>query len=163
MKEIYLAGGCFWGVQKFFDQFNGVLNTTVGYANGHSDNPQYKDVKAGITGHAETLKIQYDESVISLKDLLNYYYMIVDPISINQQGEDKGISYRSGIYYVDDKNLDIINEVTSHEQLKYKDKFAVEILPLSNFYDAEEYHQKYLEKNPNGYCHIHKEMFNITK
>lgn len=163
MKIIYLAGGCFWGVQKFFDQFDGVLKTTVGYANGKTENPIYKDVKAGLTEHAETLKIEYDENVITLKELLDYYFMIIDPVSINQQGEDKGISYRTGIYYVDENDLPVIKEVTTEIQKKYTEKLAVEIEPLRNFYDAEEYHQKYLEKNPNGYCHVHKEMFELNK
>lgn len=163
MKVIYLAGGCFWGVQKFFDQFVGVIKTTVGYANGKTENPVYKDVKAGITGHAETLKIEYDENIISLRQLLDYYYMIIDPISLNKQGEDEGISYRTGIYYVDDSDLATINEVTSKIQAKYEDKLAVEIKPLDNFYEGEEYHQKYLHKNPNGYCHIGKNLLNLKK
>lgn len=163
MKVIYLAGGCFWGVQKFFDQFVGVIKTTVGYANGKTENPVYKDVKAGISRHAETLKIEYDENIISLRQLLDYYYMIIDPISLNKQGEDEGISYRTGIYYVDDSDLATINEVTSKIQAKYEDKLAVEIKPLDNFYEGEEYHQKYLDKNPNGYCHIGKNLLNLKK
>lgn len=163
MSVIYLAGGCFWGVQKFFDQFDGVEKTTVGYANGKTENPEYKDVKAGITGHAETLEIEYDANTISLKQLLDYYYMIVDPVSVNKQGEDEGISYRTGIYYVDEADLPIIQEVTAGIQANYTEKLAVEILPLQNFYTAEDYHQKYLDNNPTGYCHIGKHLLNLKE
>jgi|GEM_PF-6289349 len=97
MKTIYLAGGCFWGVQKFFDQFDGIEETVVGYANGHTENPTYQEVKSQKSGHSETVKIDYDEAVISLKDILRYYYQIIDPVSVNKQGEDVGISYRTGI------------------------------------------------------------------
>lgn len=101
IKTIYLAGGCFWGVQHYFDQFDGILKTIVGYANGKTQNPEYKDVKAGLTGHAETLEIQYDDKMISLSKILDLYFDIIDPVSVNQQGEDIGISYRTGIYYVE--------------------------------------------------------------
>ena len=101
IKTIYLAGGCFWGVQHYFDQFDGIVKTTVGYANGNTENPVYKDVKKGLTGHAETLEIQYDDTVISLPKILDLYFDIIDPVSVNQQGEDIGISYRTGIYYLE--------------------------------------------------------------
>ena len=100
MSVIYLAGGCFWGVQKYFDQFEGIIKTTVGYANGHTENPKYEDVKAGKTGHVETVKIEYDENKRSLKQILDDYYRIIEPTSLNKQGEDEGISYRTGIYYI---------------------------------------------------------------
>ena len=102
MSVIYLAGGCFWGVQKYFDQFEGIIKTTVGYANGHTENPKYEDVKAGKTGHVETVKIEYDENKRSLKQILDDYYRIIERTSLNKQGEDEGISYRTGIYYVDE-------------------------------------------------------------
>ena len=147
MSVIYLAGGCFWGVQKYFDQFEGIIKTTVGYANGHTENPKYEDVKAGKTGHVETVKVEYDENKRSLKQILDDYYRIIEPTSLNKQGEDEGISYRTGIYYINEKK-------TQEVQKDYHEKVVVEIQPLDNFYEAEEYHQKYLEKNPQGYCHI---------
>lgn len=160
-KTIYLAGGCFWGVQKYFDQFQGVLETTVGYANGHTQHPTYQDVKSQESGHSETVKIDYDTEKINLEKLLDYFYLVIDPTSLNKQGEDEGASYRTGIYYIDDSDLDIIQKVTSKVQESYDKPLAVEILPLDNFYDAEEYHQKYLNKNPTGYCHIPIHMFHL--
>jgi len=161
MKTIYFAGGCFWGVQKYFDQFKGVKNTVVGYANGKTANPTYQDVKSQESGHSETVKVDYDSQEISLEKLLNYFYRVIDPTSVNKQGEDEGISYRTGIYYKDSDDLEIIQKVTQEVQKNYDKPIAVEILPLENFYNAEEYHQKYLEKNPTGYCHINISMFNL--
>ncbi|MBR2808963.1 MAG: peptide-methionine (S)-S-oxide reductase MsrA [Erysipelotrichaceae bacterium] len=159
MKTIYLAGGCFWGIQKYIDQFNGVKETVVGYANGFKENPSYIEVKAGITGHAETCKVVYDESVISLKTLLEKYYLVIDPTSLDKQGEDEGPSYRVGIFYVDEGDLPVIREVTDNEATKYDEPLVIEIEPLKCFYPAEEEHQKYLEKNPEGYCHIDRCFF----
>ncbi|WP_294562129.1 peptide-methionine (S)-S-oxide reductase MsrA [uncultured Traorella sp.] len=154
MKTIYLAGGCFWGIQKYMDQFDGIIETVVGYANGYLDDPTYEDVKAQKSGHAETVKIVYDEKIISLEEILKKFLLVIDPTSLNKQGEDEGSSYRSGIYYTDDKDSDIIVQMIQDEQKKYDRPIVVEILPLTVFYKAEEYHQKYLEKNPEGYCHI---------
>lgn len=154
MKKIYLAGGCFWGMQKFFDQFDGVVSTTVDYANGSTENPTYEEVKSQKSGHAETLLINYDPSVISLEELLRKFYMVIDPTSKNKQGEDEGISYRTGIYYTDPADLPAIEAVTEEVRKKHTEPIAVETEPLKNFCPAEEYHQKYLEKNPGGYCHI---------
>ncbi len=154
MKKIYLAGGCFWGLQKYMDQFKGIMETTVGYANGKTENPTYEDVKSQQSDHSETVEVVYDESVISLKTILEKYYVVIDPTSLNKQGEDEGRSYRTGIYYTDNADLSVINEVTDNIQVENSEKVVVEIEPLKNFYPAEEYHQKYLEKNPQGYCHI---------
>lgn len=162
MKTIYLAGGCFWGIQKYFDQFNGVCHTTVGYANGYTENPKYEDVKKELTGHSETVEIQYDEKIISLKEILCYYFDVIDPTSLNRQGEDEGISYRTGIYYVDSEDLSIIENVYQDIQKKYIKPLVVEVKPLDNYYLAEDYHQKYLEKNPNGYCHIDGCFFHLN-
>lgn len=159
MKTIYLAGGCFWGVQRFFDNINGVEETICGYANGKTENPTYEQVKSQQSGHSETVKITYNEKIISLEKLLTYYYKIIDPTSLNKQGEDEGISYRSGIYYINEDDQTIIKTITKKEQEKYENKIVVEILPLYQFYKAEEYHQKYLEKNPHGYCHIPIHLF----
>ena len=154
MKEIYLAGGCFWGLQKFFDQFNGVLETEVGYANGNTVNPKYPEVKAQLTGHAETVYVKYDSTIISLEKLLEYFYMVIDPTSLNKQGEDEGTSYRTGIYYLNDTDREVAIKITEEKQKEYNKEIVVEIEPLRCYYAAEEYHQKYLDKNPTGYCHI---------
>ena len=159
-KEIYLAGGCFWGTQKFFDQFAGVLETEVGYANGPSGHPGYQDVCAG-SGHAETVKIVYDDAVISLPRLLEYYFLTIDPLSYHRQGMDKGIQYRTGIYYTDAADLPELEAAYAEEQAKYRRKLEVELRPLENFFPAEEYHQKYLDKNPGGYCHIPGRLLNL--
>ena len=162
MKTIWLAGGCFWGMQKFFDQFEGVLRTEVGYANGPDKAPSYEEVCAD-SGHAETLRIDYDETRISLTELLKYYFMVIDPLSVNRQGHDEGIQYRTGIYYTDETLLPEIRAVWKKEEEKAGAKLAVELEPLRNFFSAEEYHQKYLDKNPGGYCHIPNQYFSIGK
>ncbi len=162
MKTIYLAGGCFWGMQKFFDQFEGVLSTEVGYANGPTDETTYKEVCAS-SGHAETVKIGFDEAKIGLVELLDYYFMAIDPLSVNKQGGDEGIQYRTGIYYDDESLLPAIRERCAAEEKKLGRPIAVEVKPLINFCSAEEYHQDYLEKNPGGYCHIGAHMFNLGK
>lgn len=162
-KVIYFAGGCFWGVQHFFDQFNGVHETTAGYANGTIDNPTYEQVKSQKSGHSETVKVVYECDQITLEQLLYYFYRIIDPTSLNKQGEDEGISYRTGIYYSDPEDQAIIESVTKKVAEQYEQPIVVEILPLQHFYDAEEYHQKYLEKNPNGYCHIPLSLFHLQE
>lgn len=154
MNIIYLAGGCFWGVEGYFKRIEGVKGTTCGYANGRTDNPSYEDVCRHDTGHAETVKVDFDDEVISLEDLLIYYFRIIDPVSVNKQGNDVGTQYRTGIYYTDESQLPVIKAAIGREQRKYNEKIAVEVLPIENFYSAEEYHQDYLDKNPNGYCHI---------
>lgn len=171
-RTIYLAGGCFWGTQKFFDQFHGVVSTEVGYANGPDDvnspddknspasAPTYQDV-CNNSGHAETVRIDYDDSVLSLTDLLNYYFLVIDPLSVNKQGGDVGIQYRTGIYYTSEEQLPEIEAVYREQEEKAGAKLAVELEPLRNFYSAEEYHQKYLDKNPGGYCHIPDRYFHL--
>ena len=151
-KEIYLAGGCFWGVQAYIDWIDGVEYTNVGYANGKSEQTDYNSIKK--TGHAETVYVAYDPEKITLDELLRYYYQIIDPTSLNKQGNDQGTQYRSGIYYVDEEDRKIIESVTAKEQAKYSEKIVTEIKPLENYVLAEDYHQDYLEKNPGGYCHI---------
>ena len=162
MKTIYLAGGCFWGVQKFFDQFDGVIRTETGYANGPEAAPSYQDV-CRSSGHAETVRIDYDPDVISLTELLEYYFMVIDPLSVNRQGNDRGIQYRTGIYYTEDSQLPEIMEVYNEQEKAAGTKLAVETEPLRNFFNAEEYHQKYLDKNPGGYCHIPGKMFHLQQ
>ena len=160
MDVIYLAGGCFWGMQKFFDQFDGVTETEVGYANGPDSAPSYQEV-CRSSGHAETLRIAFDETRVSLEQLLDYYFMVIDPLSVNRQGEDSGIQYRTGIFYTDEAQLPVIRRVYDREEAKAGAKLAVIVEPLRNFFSAEEYHQKYLEKNPAGYCHIPQKYFSL--
>ena len=161
MKTIYLAGGCFWGMQKYFDQFKGIIKTEVGYANGPDKAPSYEEVCRN-SGHAETLRIDYDESAVSLTELLNDYFLVIDPLSVNRQGHDCGIQYRTGIYYTEESQLPEIEAVYRQEEQKAGAKLAVELEPLKNFFSAEEYHQKYLDKNPGGYCHIPAEYFDLA-
>lgn len=150
-KIIYLAGGCFWGVEAYFKLIRGVISTEVGYANGDKANPTYQEVKSHLTNHAETLKLEYDSDVLSLDKIIEHFLRFVDPYSVDKQGEDVGHQYRSGIYYTDEKEKDaIINYLDSVLNPGYK----IEVLPLENFYPAEEYHQDYLDKNPHGYCHV---------
>jgi methionine-S-sulfoxide reductase len=157
-KTIFLAGGCFWGLQKYFDQFDGVLRTEVGYANGPDRAPSYEDV-CNDSGHAETVMIGYDESRISLEALLDSYFLVIDPLSVNRPGHDEGIQYRTGIYYTDDSQLPAIRAVFAREQEKAGAPLAVAVEPLKNFFPAEDYHQNYLDKNPGGYCHIPPRFF----
>ena len=151
MKTIYLAGGCFWGVEKYFSLVKGVIDTEVGYANGHKNNPKYEDLKCGLDDASETVKITYDENILSLNKLLELYLRVVDPYSFNKQGEDTGLQYRTGVYYIDDNDLEIINDYFNDH---LNDGHFIEVCKLKSFYKAEEYHQQYLNKNPTGYCHI---------
>lgn len=154
MKEIYLAGGCFWGVEEYMSRIDGVVDTEVGYANGRRNNPTYEQVCTGMTGHSETTYIKYDEKIISLETLLNRFWKIIDPTLLNRQGGDIGNQYRTGIYYVDKGDLPMINKTLEEQKSKYDRPIVTEVLPLSVFFPAEEYHQDYLKKNPGGYCHI---------
>lgn len=154
MKEIVFAGGCFWGVEEFFSRINGVTKTEVGYANGNIKNPTYELVCRTDTGFAEAVYILYDESKVKLDYLIDKYFSIIDPTSLNKQGNDKGKQYRTRIYYLDKDDLNLIDSKILEEAKKYDKKIVVEVEPLKNYYPAEEYHQKYLKKNPFGYCHI---------
>ena len=162
-KEIYLAGGCFWGTEHYFKQIDGVVATSVGYANGIIANPTYEQVCTDKTQFAETVRITYDPSVIYLEFLLEMYFKAIDPVSINQQGHDKGTQYRTGIYYIDEDDLSVIKTVYAREQARYSEPLAVEVKPLENYYDAEDYHQDYLDKNPDGYCHLPTELFEFAR
>jgi peptide-methionine (S)-S-oxide reductase/peptide methionine sulfoxide reductase msrA/msrB len=163
LKEIYLAGGCFWGTEKYLSGINGIVQTDVGYANGNTKNPTYKEVCHNNTGHSETVRVFYDPTKIRLEFLLTLYYDVVNPTSVNRQGGDVGTQYRTGIYYVDDRDLETIEKSIKELQTKYEQPIAIEVLPLRNYYLAEEYHQKYLDKNPEGYCHIGKAKFEQAK
>jgi peptide-methionine (S)-S-oxide reductase len=154
MKKIVFAGGCFWGIEAYFKRIEGVAATEVGYANGNVENPDYKMVCRGGTGFAEACMLEYDESRLSLDALLDAFWKVIDPTVVNRQGPDIGSQYRTGIYYLDTEDLDTILKSRDLEQKKYSEKIVTEIQPLRNFYEAEEYHQDYLDKNPGGYCHI---------
>ncbi len=154
LKTIYLAGGCFWGVEEYMDRLNGVYDASSGYANGTTEAPSYQDVIYNDTGHAETVKVVYDPKEVTLTQLLNEFFKVVDPVSVNRQGNDVGTQYRSGIYYENDEDKNEAEAVLDELNVAYDEEIAVELLPLSNYYPAEEYHQDYLKKNPNGYCHI---------
>lgn len=154
MKKIVLAGGCFWGVEEFISRIPGVISTEVGYANGRTLNPTYEDVCYKNTYFAEVCYVTYDEDKLSLDSLLDKFWSIINPTTLNRQGPDVGSQYRSGIYYVDEADLGIILKSKEKLQQSYDKKIVTEVEPLENYYIAEEYHQKYLKKNPGGYCHI---------
>lgn len=154
IKKIYLAGGCFWGIEEYFSRLEGVANTLTGYANGKFETPSYQDVCSGTTGFAETVMVEYYSDIISLNDILTHFFGIINPTSLNRQGPDTGTQYRSGIYYIDDDDRKIIEDKIKEIQKRYILPVATEVKKLENFYEAEEYHQKYLKKNPNGYCHV---------
>lgn len=162
-KIIYLAGGCFWGTEKYLQNIQGVIATEVGYANGKKENPTYEEVSYKNTGHAETVKVTYDPTIISLGFLLKLFYEVIDPTTLNRQGHDVGEQYRTGVYYEDEMDKIIILKSMEELSLKYQKPIVVEVLPLENYYKAEEYHQKYLDKNPNGYCHIDPRKFEDVK
>ena len=156
---IYLAGGCFWGVQKYLDAIPGVERTVVGYANGQWDGEKpltYKDVSTGLTGFRETVYVEYDPEKVSLDTILFAYFYVIDPTVKNMQGPDVGSEYQTGIYYTNDDAKAVVDRIAALERKRYAPygDFVVEIEPLEVFYVAEEEHQKYLEKNPAGYCHI---------
>jgi methionine-S-sulfoxide reductase len=158
-REIYLAGGCFWGLEKYLSLIPGVSSTEVGYANGKTQSPSYEDVCHRNTGHAETVKVLYNPQKISLSFLIAQFFDVIDPTSINRQGNDVGTQYRSGIYYTDNNDEPVIRESIRLLQEKYNKPIAIEVTGLEQYYTAEEYHQKYLDNNPGGYCHIGKDKF----
>ena len=151
-RIIYLAGGCFWGLEAYMERIQGVTDAVSGYANGKGDTTNYQLLHA--TDHAETVKVTYDPNKISLDKLLQYYFRVIDPTSINKQGNDRGRQYRTGIYYQDGADKAVIEQALAQLQTKYKKPVQIEVQPLKNYIVAEEYHQDYLKKNPNGYCHI---------
>lgn len=155
-KEIYLAGGCFWGVEAYFKKINGVTSTSVGYANGKTEETTYHTINS--TGHSEAVKVTFDQGTVKLTQILEHYFAIIDPTSKNKQGNDIGTQYRTGIYYLKEEDKIVAERFVNSQQKFYKEKIRVEVLPLTNYVPGEEYHQNYLTKNPGGYCHI-----NISK
>jgi methionine-S-sulfoxide reductase len=158
-KWIFLAGGCFWGVEKYLSLIPGVIKTEVGYANGRTAFPAYEDVCYRNTGHAETVLVEYNSAKLELSYLLDLFYKAIDPTSLNRQGNDVGAQYRTGIYYVDETDRNVIDASISQLSERTTRPVVIEVKPLENYYAAEEYHQKYLEKNPGGYCHISNDKF----
>lgn len=154
LAEIWLAGGCFWGVEAYMARVYGVADASVGYANGTTEKPSYEDVSYKNTGHAETVYVRYDPKRISLEMLLAAFFNTFDPTQENRQGNDIGSQYRSGIYYKEGTDTGVIAQVVAGIQTQYDKPVVTEVLPLANYYPAEEYHQDYLEKNPDGYCHV---------
>lgn len=155
IKEIVIGGGCFWGMEAFYSQMDGVLDVVSGYANSNIDSPSYSLVKKHLTTAVEAIKITYDSSTVNLMQIFSYLFQIIDVTSFDHQGGDYGHQYRSGIYYKKEEERDLALSMIKELQKNYIDKIAIEVLPLNNFFLAEEYHQDYLAKNPDGYCHIH--------
>ena len=163
MTTLYLAAGCFWGAQNFLRQLPGVISTRVGYANGRTENPTYEEVKYRHTGHAETVELVYDETILPTAELLDCYFLCIDPTAVNKQGPDEGEQYRTGIYYVDETMVPVLRAELDKLAAKIGKPVAVELKPLAQFFPAEEYHQDYLIKNPTGYCHIPRDLIQKVK
>ena len=168
-QVIYLAGGCFWGVEAFISRLKGVNQTEVGYANGRDLAPTYEKVCTGRTGHAECVKVTYNPKIITLEEILENFFKIIDPYVLNRQGPDIGTQYRTGIYWQEDSQKTIVLKFLSAKQKLSSKRIRTEAHAIGSFYPAEEYHQKYLEKNPQGYCHVDlnliddKEFDHLTK
>ena len=152
MAEIYLAGGCFWGLEEYFSRIEGLEETTVGYANGQVETTNYQLIHQ--TDHAETVHLIYDEKRISLREILLYYFRVIDPLSVNKQGNDVGRQYRTGVYFTNQVDKTVIEQIFAEQEKQLGQKIAVELEPLRHYVLAEDYHQDYLKKNPGGYCHI---------
>ena len=163
MKKIYLAGGCFWGVEHYLSLIKGITDTTVGYANSDIENPSYEDLKAHRSSASETVEVTYDEELIDLDEILDMFYLIIDPTILDRQGHDEGHQYRTGVYYVDDEDREVIERSLRKLSEKYEAPIVTELLKLENFTVAEDYHQDYLYKNPEGYCHVDPKMFEIAR
>lgn len=156
--KIVLGGGCFWGVEEYYRRLKGVLSTRVGYAQGVTDHPTYEEVCSMETNHAEVVEVTYDPSILSLEKILEHLFRMIDPTSLNQQGNDIGTQYRTGVYYETADERKVIEKFIAKEQQAYSVPIVVEVEPLKTFWEAEPMHQQYLVKNPNGYCHINFQL-----
>ncbi len=163
IRSIYFAGGCFWGTAHLFSLVEGVVSATAGYANSKVPDPDYQQVCTGTTGAAETVRVDYDDEKVGLTDLILLYFKSIDPLSHNRQGNDVGTQYRTGIYYTDPADRDVVDALVSALQRRYSEPLALETGELINFYPAEEYHQDYLRKNPRGYCHLSPALFSEAR
>lgn len=163
MATIYFAGGCFWGTEHFMKQINGVTDTQVGYANSIVENPSYEEVKTGRTHAVETVKVEYDPTMVDLAFLIKLYFMTIDPTLKDRQGGDCGTQYRTGIYYVEEVQRKVADAVIAEVQNGYAAPIVTEVMPIGNFYAAEDYHQDYLDKNPGGYCHVDPRLFALAR
>ncbi|MES2855847.1 MAG: peptide-methionine (S)-S-oxide reductase MsrA [Bdellovibrionota bacterium] len=154
-KEVaVLAGGCFWGMEDLIREIPGVIETEVGYTGGGTKNPVYETVKVGNTGHAESIKVEFDPSVLTFSDLLRWFFKIHDPTTVDQQGNDRGSQYRSAIFFQSDEQKKVAEEMKKEAEGIWKKPIATQIVAAKEFYSAEKYHQDYLKKNPGGYtCH----------
>ena len=163
MKEIHFAGGCFWGAERYLQLIPGVVRTEVGFANGNTPDPTYEQVYTDTTGYAETVRVQYDPAVVSLRFLTGLFFKAIDPLSLNRQGHDVGTRYRTGIYWSDPADEAVVRAVAQEVARELGQPLAVELEPLRNFFPAEEYHQNYLVKNPGGYCHLSPALFELAR
>ena len=166
VAEIYFAGGCFWGVAHFFSGVGGVLSAVSGYAQGSpgfEGRPSYEEVYTDTTGFAETVRVTYRPERISLETLADLYFCIIDPLSLNRQGHDEGTRYRTGIYYSDPSDLPVLQAAFERVSARLGQPLAVELEPLRNFFEAEERHQDYLVKHPDGYCHLPSKVFKYLR
>lgn len=160
---IFFAAGCFWGAEKFFKLVDGVSDTEVGFANGNTPNPTYKEVYTDTTGYAEAVRVVYNPAKVGVEELVRLFYQAIDPLSLNKQGEDMGTRYRTGIYYTDNEQARAAEAVTAEVEARLGEKVAVERMRLTNFYPAETFHQDYLDKNPTGYCHLSPAIFDLAR
>ena len=160
LDYVIVAGGCFWGLEDLLKNLDGVTSTKVGYSGGDFDDPTYADIRTGKTGHAEAVRVEFDEDEISLEEILHYFFKIHDPTTVNRQGNDVGTSYRSAVFYRDDAQKAIIETVIDevNEIGRFENPVVTTVALEKEFYDAEEYHQNYLKKNPHGYtCHFERD------
>ena len=163
MKTIFLAAGCFWGAQHYLKQIRGVVETETGFANGDTENPTYQEVYTDKTGYAEAVRVVFDPEVLPLRKLLNLYFDCIEPTSVNRQGNDEGTRYRTGIYYIEAEDYLTIKDVCAEVQRCYSAPLAVEVEPIRNFFPADESHQDYLDKHPDGYCHLPQALFDFAR
>jgi peptide methionine sulfoxide reductase msrA/msrB len=165
IQTIWFAGGCFWGLQKYFNLIRGVTGTEVGYINGNTPNPTYEEVYTDTTGYMECVKVIYDAEILDLEDLIRFFFKAIDPTRDNGQAFDIGTRYKSGIFYHPAYTSDAAVAQKVHDEVSngYSATIHVAIGPVKSYYPAEEYHQNYLDKNPGGYCHISPQLYEFAK